>query len=208
MKKLATLSALALCLATPAFAQDESDAPSSNFDGFSLAAIGGLDVLTIQHNNEADSKRGALYGAAVGYDHSAGGRIVIGVQGEVTKSGSSYDIDDLLVAGDRFSSKLGRDIYGGVRVGMRAGSHGLIYVGGGYVNSEITSEYRDSSGTLSETEKRDGFRVSLGGEYAKRHFFARLEMRYQDLGDYTVFSTPTGFARTNTQLVAGVGFRF
>ena len=57
-------------------------------------------------------------------------------------------------------------------------------------------------------ETRGGFRVSLGFEGGSKNVFGRIEMRYQDLGDYTVFTIPTGFARTNTQIVAGIGVRF
>jgi outer membrane immunogenic protein len=208
MKKLVAATAVALCLATPAFAQDEAaPAVESAFDGVSIAAIGGVDVLTIQENNAADSQRGLLYGASIGYDHDTG-KVVIGVQGEVTDSTASYDIEDLLVAGDEFSSEAGRDLYAGARVGIHAGDNALVYIGGGYVNSKITSRYTDNTGTISQTETKDGFRVSLGAELARKNLFGRLEMRYQDLGDYTVFGFATGFARTNTQIVAGVGVRF
>src|SRR5690349_13235901 len=134
MKKFVVATAVALCIATPAFAQDES-APAdtkSAFEGFSIAAIGGIDVLTIQEN-AADSQRGVLYGASIGYDHQAG-NVVIGIQGEYTDSGASYDIDNLLANGDHFASEAGRDLYAGVRVGLPLGERGLIYLGGGYVN--------------------------------------------------------------------------
>jgi outer membrane immunogenic protein len=207
MTKLLVSSALALCLATPAFAQDEEPAGKGAFDGFSVAVIAGVDALTIQENNAADTQRGLLYGASIGYDHDAG-KVVIGIQGEATKSTASYDIDDLLVPGDRFSSEAGRDLYAGVRVGIHAGDTTLLYIGGGYVNSQITSRYVSGATNISEREEKNGFRVSMGAEFARKNLFGRIEMRYQDLGDYTVFGVATGFARTNTQIVAGIGARF
>ena len=214
MKKIITASALALlAVATPAFAQDYGDEPAapdtaSAFNGFSVAAIGGIDVLTIQENNAADTTRGLMYGGSIGYDHDAGS-VVVGVQAEITSSQASYKIDDLLVAGDHFSSEAGRDIYGGVRVGISAGQSTLLYIGGGYVSSQLTSFYSVGAATPTvQTEEKGGFRVSLGAEYAGKTVFGRLEMRYQDLGDYTVFGSPTGFARTHTQIVAGLGVRF
>jgi outer membrane immunogenic protein len=209
MKKLIIASAMAFMAATPALAQD-TDAPAprdkSQFEGVSIAALFGEDVLTIQENNQADTERDIMYGGSIGYDHQVG-KVMIGVQGEVTQSQAAFKVDDLLVTGDHFRSEAGRDIYGGVRVGF-AGRNTLLYIGGGYVNSQLTSVYTDSSGTLSQTENKGGFRVSLGGEYQKKRLFGRLEMRYQDLGDYTIFASPTGFARTHVQVVAGVGVRF
>ncbi|MCW3848574.1 hypothetical protein OF829_15165 [Sphingomonas sp. LB-2] len=207
MKKMIFAAAIALCAATPAFAQDEDkSSEASQFNGVSVAAIGGIDVLTIQENNAADSTRGLVYGGSIGYDHAAG-KVVIGVQAEITSSQASYKIDNLLVNGDHFRSEAGRDIYGGVRVGMPAGKT-LLYIGGGYVNSQLTSVYTSGASTTEQTENKGGFRVSLGAEYQSKRVFGRLEMRYQDLGDYTVFTFPTGFARTHTQIVAGVGVRF
>jgi len=84
----------------------------------------------------------------------------------------------------------------------------LLYIGGGYVSSQLTSIYDAGATHLEETEEKGGFRVSMGGEYQSKRLFGRLEMRYQDLGDYTVFSSPTGFARTHLQIVAGAGVRF
>lgn len=207
MKKLFVASAAAILAATPAFAQDEpAPREPSQFDGVSAVALIGEDVLTIQENGAADDTRALMYGGAIGYDHTVG-NVLIGVQAEMTSSQASYKIDDLLVAGDQFRSEAGRDIYGGVRVGIPAGNV-LLYVGGGYVSSQLTSIYTVGGSTTEETENKGGFRVSLGGEYQRKRVFGRLEMRYQDLGDYTVFASPTGFARTHLQLVAGVGVRF
>jgi len=208
MKKLIIASAMAFMAATPALAQDAGAPPreKSQFEGVSIAALFGEDVLTIQENNQADSTRGIMYGGSLGYDHQVG-KVMIGVQGEVTSSQSSFKEDNLLVPGDHFASEAGRDIYGGVRVGF-AGRNTMFYVGAGYVNSQLTSIYTNGATHQEQTENKGGFRVSLGGEYQKKHFFGRLEARYQDLGDYTIFASPTGFARTHVQLVAGVGVRF
>ncbi|MES2444899.1 MAG: hypothetical protein V4574_18910 [Pseudomonadota bacterium] len=211
MKKFIVASAMALTAATPAFAQDYgSDAPAtrekSAFEGVSIAALFGEDVLTIQENNQADTERDIMYGGSIGYDHQVG-NVLIGVQAEITQSQAAFKVDDLLVAGDHFRSEAGRDIYGGVRVGF-GGRKAMIYAGAGYVSSQLTSVYTAGASTLKETETKGGFRVSMGGEYQVKRLFGRLEMRYQDLGDYTVFTSPTGFARTHLQVLAGVGVRF
>jgi outer membrane immunogenic protein len=208
MKKLIAAAAIAMIAATPAFAQDDQGPrEKSAFEGVSIAALVGVDVLTIQENNQADNARDIMYGGSIGYDHTAG-KVIIGIQGEITKSNAAFTETGLLVAGDRFRSEAGRDIYGGVRVGIAAGSKGLVYIGGGYVNSQLKSVYTTGATTLEQTEDKGGFRVSLGGEYQAKRVFGRLEMRYQDLGDYTIFTSPTGFARTHVQIVAGVGVRF
>jgi outer membrane immunogenic protein len=203
-----TAIAVAICVASPAVAQDEPVADASSpFSGFSVAVIGGVDALTIQENDAADSTRDLLYGASAGYDQDVG-NVVLGVQAEYSDSSASFEIDDLLVAGDQFTSAAGRNIYGGVRIGMHAGDNALVYIGGGYVDSKLTSRYTDGTGTIEQSETKGGFRVSLGGEIGRETLFGRLELRYQDLGDYNVFGFATGFARTNTQIVAGVGARF
>lgn len=208
MKKLILASAVALFAATPALAQDYDAAPEkSAFEGVSIAALFGEDVLTIQENNQADTARDIMFGGSIGYDHAAG-KVIVGVQGEVTKSKAAFKASGLIVPADHFRSEAGVDYYGGVRVGIEAGSKGLLYVGGGYVNSELKSIYTNGASTTSQTEHKGGFRVSLGGEYQAKRVFGRLEMRYQDLGDYTIFTSPTGFARTHVQIVAGVGVRF
>lgn len=206
MKKMILASLAALCGAVPAFAQEAAPQEKGTFDGVSIAAIVGVDVMTIQENDEADAARDVLYGGSIGYDHQVG-KVVIGIQGEITGSKAAYKIENLLVNGDRFESRAGRDLYAGVRVGLPAGRT-LLYVGGGYVNSQLRSYYTDSTGALDQTEEKGGFRVSLGAELQRKNLFGRLEMRYQDLGDYTVFALPTGYARTHTQIVAGVGARF
>lgn len=211
--KLAAAAAAALIFAMPAFAQDEApaveaeDQPTSYFSGVSIAAIGGVDVLTIQENNAADSARGVLYGASIGYDHEVG-NVILGIQGEITDSSAAYEIEDLLAQGDEFSSRVGRELYAGARIGFAGGGRTMFYLGGGYVNSKISSVYTTGNTTISDEEERGGFRVSMGAEFARKNLFGRIEMRYQDLGDYTVFTVPTGFARTNTQIVAGLGARF
>jgi len=208
MKKLILASAFALFAATPALAQDYDDKPAkSAFEGVSIAALVGVDVLTIQENNNGDNARDIMYGGSIGYDHQAG-KVIVGIQAEITKSQAAFKASGLIVPTDNFRSEAGRDIYGGVRVGIAAGSKGLLYVGAGYVNSELKSIYTSGATVLSESEKKGGFRVSLGGEYQAKRVFGRLEMRYQDLGDYTVFTSPTGFARTHVQVLAGVGVRF
>jgi outer membrane immunogenic protein len=207
MKKLILASLAALGVAAPAIAQEAPAQPEKGyFDGVSIAGIVGLDVLTIQENDEADAARDVMFGGSIGYDKQVG-KVVIGIQGEITTSKAAYKIEDLLVNGDRFESRAGRDLYAGVRVGLPAGRT-LLYVGGGYVNSQLRSIYEDASGTIDQTEEKGGFRVSLGAELQRKNLFGRLEMRYQDLGDYTVFTLPTGYARTHTQIVAGIGARF
>lgn len=206
MNKFIVASAAALLAATPAFAQDEGSSEDRTFNGVSAVALVGIDVLTIQENNAADTTRGLMYGGAIGYDRQAG-KVVIGVQAEITSSQASYKIDGLLTPTDHFRSEAGRDIYAGVRVGLPAGRT-LLYIGGGYVSSQLTSYYANGASSLEETEEKGGFRVSMGVELQRKNLFGRIEMRYQDLGDYTVFAQPTGFARTHTQIVAGLGARF
>lgn len=204
MKKFILVPAVALCAATPAFAQDEA---GNGFTGPWVAAVGGIDAMTIQQDDLADSARGPIFGGAIGYDFDAGS-VIVGVEGEITKSSADFDIDDLLIEGDSTSIKSGRDIFVGARVGLPQNDW-LVYANAGYVTAQHKSVYDDGDGFhMEDTEDKDGFRVGLGAEYGRKNFFGRLEMRYQDVGDFTAFGEPTGFARTNLHIVAGAGYRF
>lgn len=208
MKKFIFVSAIALCASSPAFAQDAAGVASNDFTGPWVAVIGGIDAMTIQQDNASDSARGPIFGGAIGYDFNAGS-VIVGIEGEITKSSADFDIDDLLVPGDTASFKSGRDIFVGARVGLPSNDW-LFYANAGYVSAQHKSVYDDPADDLylSDSESKDGFRVGAGAEYGRKDVFGRIELRYQDVGDFTVFGEPTGYARTNVQIVAGVGYRF
>ena len=109
------------------------------------------------------------YGADVGYDFAVGGA-VLGVTAEIE---DSKDITrELALTG---------------RAGARVGSHGLLYVAGGYSNIRV---YGISV---------DGFRLAAGGELGLgSKAYVKLEQRY---GNYQ-------YGLELWQSVIGAGIRF
>ncbi|QIG79316.1 outer membrane protein [Stakelama tenebrarum] len=211
MKKYLAAPVLALlAVACPAFAQSEGGRTAEKqFNGPWVAAFAGIDVFTLQENNDSGTERDFLYGGSIGYDYATDSGLVIGVEAEYSKSQVSVSVPDLLFLGDEFRFESDGDIYAGARVGITSGPT-LLYVKGGYVSSSTTFTYDDPAApfVLEEDQTKSGFRVGLGAEYGKKTLFGRVEMRYQDLGEFEVFGTGIGYARTNTQIVLGLGARF
>ena len=109
------------------------------------------------------------YGADVGYDFAVGGA-VLGVTAEIE---DSKDITrELALTG---------------RAGARVGSHGLLYVAGGYSNIRVYGI------------NVDGYRLAAGGELGLgKNAYVKLEQRY---GNYQ-------YGLDLWQSVIGAGVRF
>lgn len=199
MKRLLVLTALAAGVAaTPALAQNA--APG----GFYVGAVGGYEGLDVESGDgsvsaDADS---AVYGVSVGYDLSLGSAFV-GVEGELSTSGSSTEFPDSFTG-----ARDGLDANGQYYIGARAGvalTPGIAAYGKvGY--TALDTRAFTSSGTLEELEDNaGGFRfgggvqVQLPGPLEGRLEYRRSQ--YNDLHD-------TFGDATTDQVVAGLGVRF
>ena len=183
--------------AAPAHAQEHS------FQGPRVELNTGYDSL---HANDGvaatpDKLDALRIGGALGYDVAVGKGVIVG--GE---AGFGYD-----VAGSK-SYTLGTTatrVTGGydfdvsLRAGLRVGPSSLIYIKGGYTNSETRAKLTIGGTTgLSVTrvkDHEDGYRVGAGVEQAVgEHVYAKAEYRFSDYGNDV----------TRHQLLVGLGYRF
>lgn len=193
MRKLILAALVAGTAATPALAQPAD----GRFTGFRVEGIVGYDSTDI----EGEGSDGIVYGVGAGYDVQAG-NIVIGIDGEVSKSTVDECVTSAVVAGDELCVEAGRELSVGGRVGFVAGSNALVYARAGYTNARVEVDYDDPTGTVLDTfegRNLDGVRVGGGVELGLgTNAFAKAEYRYSNYED--------GFDRH--QVVGGVGLRF
>jgi len=193
------LAALAAALATsPALAQ--GGAPG----GFFVGALGGYEGIDVESADGSVSAGAdsAVYGVNAGYDLSLGSAFV-GVEGELSTSGSSTDFPDSFT-GARDGLEANGQYYIGARAGVALTPGIAAYGKVGYTS--LDTKAFTSSGTLDELEgNAGGFRfgggvqVQLPGPLEGRLEYRRS--RYNDLHD-------TFGDATTDQVVAGVGVRF
>ena len=200
MKRILTLAALAAGLAaTPALAQ--GNAPG----GFYIGALGGYEGIDVESadGTASASADSAVYGINAGYDLSLGSAFV-GVEGELSTSGSSTEFPDSFT-GARDGLEANGQYYVGARAGVALTPGIAAYGKVGYTSLETKAF--TTAGTLTELEDNaGGFRFGAGVQVQlPGPLEGRLEYRrsqYKDLADGTY-----GDATTD-QVVAGVGVRF
>lgn len=207
----------ASALATPAFAQDVDP----TFTGPRIGALAGFDAVKAGSSEDSDiqgddqSAEGFLYGLDVGYDVAVG-RLIVGVEGELTDSTGKVDNDYSDPNYYGFGRvKTGRDLYIGARIGTKVAPKTIAYVKGGYTNQRLNVLAANGTYEQDDHFNLDGWRVGAGVEQALgRNAYAKLEYRYSNYtnADYTFTdgSTSSNFDidTDRHQVVVGVGFRF
>jgi outer membrane immunogenic protein len=198
MRILALLALSAAAAATPAMAQ--SNAPG----GFYLGALGGYEGIDVESADAAVSASAdsAVYGINAGYDLSLGSAFV-GIEGELSTSGSSTDFPDSFT-GVRDGLEANGQYAIGARAGLALTPSIAAYGKVGYTALETRAF--TSSGSLAELEDNaggfrfgGGLQVQLPGPLEGRLEYRRS--RYGDLNDE--------FGNVTTdQVVAGLGLRF
>src|SRR5690606_29879783 len=124
-----------------------------------------VDDDTNEDNND-QSIEGGGYGVQLGYDLDTGGAVV-GIEGEYMDSTADTEFAD----GDFEGFGLGsvdsnRDLYIGLRAGVKATPNTLIYAKGGYTNAKFDILSSDGTTEYSNDFDTDGYRVGAGVEYA------------------------------------------
>lgn len=208
----------ATALATPALAQDTDRAP---FTGPRVGAILGYDGTRPGSSVDSDiagddqTADGLLYGGDVGYDFAAG-RIVFGIEGEIT--GSTARVNNSPIDPNNFGFgrvKAGRDLYAGGRVGLLLSPTAMVYAKGGYTNARFDLTASDGTTETGRNFNLGGYRVGAGIEKAlSPRTYAKLEYRYSNYDNARLefangantdnFSVDTD----RHQVAVGVGFRF
>ena len=115
MRIFVLLASSAAIVTTPAVAQ--SNAPR----GFYLGAIGGYEGIDVESadGSVSASAESAVYGITAGYDLSLGGAFV-GLEGELSTSGSSTDFPDSFT-GARDGLEANGQYFVGARAGVELG---------------------------------------------------------------------------------------
>lgn len=215
------VSALAIATATPAFAQaGPSDPDATEFNGARAGVILGYDRVQpgqIANSNidDSNSADGLTYGGDVGYDIQRG-RVVFGVEGEVTGSTAKVTNNPSAAGALGYGRvKAGRDLYAGARVGYAVAPRTLIYAKGGYTNQRLDLVASDGTTQTGQHFNLDGWRAGAGLEQKLgRNTYAKIEYRYSNYGnarlEYASGGNTNNFSvdTDRHQVVAGVGFRF
>lgn len=203
MKTIYLLAAAASCLPTAAMAED-----ASAFGGLYVGALVGYDHVRVSDGTDHESADGVTYGAVVGYDTNLGGGVV-GIEAEVADSSTDKSYTSVFATGDALQIGMGRDLYIGVRSGVRLSPGSLLYVKGGYINTRGTISYNDGAGTvLAGSDDLDGYRAGVGAEVSFGRISARAEYRYSDYGNFEIGGFDTGVDAQRHQFVATLLTRF
>lgn len=222
------LAALLAGAATPAFAQPAGEA--SPFTGLRVEGLVGYDALKSGDNDEDgvstdddegdESLEGAGFGVGAGYDFDLGG-IVAGVEGEFSESTAEQESDET-IDGVNFTSgvEVGRDLYVGGRLGVRAGPRTLAYLKGGYTNTSVEANIEGDGDRFEFDSNVDGYRLGVGLEHLfGPSMYGKVEYRYSnynnldfsddfDLDDFESEDFDTDIDLDRHQVMAGIGWRF
>lgn len=197
---LAATALAATALTAPAFAQDADP----DFSGPRAEGVVGWDRAEDGGGVDSDAADGVVYGGAVGYDFNLG-KVVLGVEGEVTGATTDTSATDVDVAGDSLEVSTGRDLYAGARIGVPVGSRALLYAKGGYTNAQLRTRYTAGTTTVEDSENMDGWRVGAGGELALTDkIYGKVEYRYSNYSSLDGYDIDLD----RHQVVGGVGIRF
>jgi outer membrane immunogenic protein len=177
-------SFVAIAVATPAAAE-----------GLRAEIHGGWD-----HSSSADvDDDGIVYGIGLGYDMNVGQNAFVGVDFSLDDSTAKECETSVIVASDELCVKAGRDLAAGIRAGVNLSERGKLYALGAYTNARVKLTYSDTTGTVSEGENLDGFRIGAGYEHLMSdNVYGKVEYRYSNY--------EADFERH--QLLLGVGINF
>ena len=205
MKKFAfAAAAIAAVAATPAFAQDEAK-PVSVFVG----PVVGWDHVRLSDGGDSATDDGVLYGVNAGADFVVGqGAMFVGVEGEVTDSNTSENVDDIVAPGDTASIDAGRNLYAGLRLGTGVGDKTKVYLKGGYSNARFNGTYDDGVDVYRGHDDLKGWVLGAGVEAKLSPVMLRLEYRYTNYGRVNIEGLDTGVNAERHQVVAGAFFAF
>jgi outer membrane immunogenic protein len=194
----ATVATLALA-AQPAFAQDGEH----SFTGPRAEVNVGYDSTHYDDGIASTPNKldGVRVGGTIGYDVAVGDKVTIG--GEV---GGGYTVSgDVTGTAGTSSYRLtsGRDLDASVRVGYKVAPSTLLFVKGGYANSQFrlrTTIGGVGGNTVTNVHtNEDGWRIGGGVEQMiNDHIYAKAEYRYTNYGDDV----------SRHQALVGLGYRF
>jgi outer membrane immunogenic protein len=177
-------AAVAATFATPAFAQENTSAPS----GFRIEALvgwdhGSIDVVGVTGVSDSIHSDGIMYGVGLGYDIPVGRKIAFGLDLEATESTADAEFAQGTID-VRISA--GRDLYAGGRVTFAVSPGVNLYVKAGYTNARFRFSATTQAGSPPATDaaNEDGIRGGVGAQFAiGSHAYVGAEYRYSNYQD-------------------------
>ena len=171
-------------------------AQSSDMSGAWVAAITGYDATELPSEDGPDQ----MVGLNIGYNWIRGNKL-FGIEAEFGTSNAARHWDDYSVSGDHLYVDFGRDIYVGLRAGLKLTRRLAGYGKIGYANTLLKLDY-DGPPEYRERYARPGalygFSTGAGIEWSiSDRWLLKSEYRYSNFHD--------GLYRQ--QGVIGVGFR-
>ena len=192
-----------LLLAAGATLAGAQSAQAQSFTGPRAEITAGYDASHYDDGITATRSTldGVRIGSAVGYDMAIGKGFTIGAEAGIGFNASGKVEGTLGTTNVRLTS--GRDIDLSLRLGAIVTPSTLLYLKGGYANSEYrlrTSIGGTTGPTVTHTsDDNDGYRIGAGVEQmVNDHVYAKAEYRYTNYGDDL----------SRHQVLAGVGYRF
>lgn len=214
MKKY-LLTMAAVLVATPAFAQDDSDSTFTGPRGEVHAGYDNVHAKVTATTNAgvtvaSGSKSGVSYGGEIGYDVAIAPTVTLGAYAGI-EGASTKDCTEIF-GGDEACLKAGRSITAGARLGFKVQDPLLIYLKGGYSNGRLNVSYANGGANDFRLGRNfDGFHLGAGAEYAvTSHVYGKLDYTFTQYDDFDLAVGTTKLS-TNVQrhqVSAGVGFRF
>jgi len=184
-------AALVALSAAPALAQS-----STSFDGPYVGVQAGWN-----HDIAINQKKDAVVGGAfAGYDRQVTPNIVLGVEGGISLAASDRigpSGPDQATIDPHYSFDLS------ARAGYVVGGNNLLYVRGGYANTQARfTQLVGTNTTLSENRSYDGWFVGGGAERKLTDKVStRLEYRFNDFDN-------DGHKFQRHQVLAGIAYHF
>ncbi|QPC43906.1 porin family protein [Kaustia mangrovi] len=148
--------------------------PKAEFDGddIKLDGVGG---------------DGFMFGGFVGYNFQVSPQFVLGIQGDINVP----DFDTKLSGSIPIDAKFDNDIVWSVsaRAGWLPSDNTMLYVIGGWSNTEYTFKVSGGGDSFKQDETYNGWHIGAGIETKlTESITARVEYRYTDFGKETWFN--------------------
>jgi outer membrane immunogenic protein len=164
----------------------------------------------------SNTSNGAIFGGHLGFNYEFSPSIVAGLEGDVEgSSGHNYTF----AYGSGFGP-YSRETFDNMRASIRgrlgyANGHLLLYTtaGAAFANFSTTHNFVFGGNTDTSNYTPVGWTIGAGVEYAfMGNLSARLEYRYADYGNSTIYSAAPGVTygerATEQSVRAGISYRF
>lgn len=174
MNKVFLGAVLSAVIATPAFAQDETDTSMAR-DGFRIEARAMYETPTVSSIVEDDDvfKLGSAvaFGGEVGFDVAVGNALVVGPY-------ANYELSNVESCDGTFCVAAKNNFAAGLHIGYALTESGQLYGKVGYSRLKLETTGPDSTDNGSGAGFAVGYEQGFG-----ENFYGRVEFGYADNGE-------------------------